>query len=285
MSFVPNAIEIDPALNFSHAFESTKVADKKYVLNQDTGEYLGIVGHTFNCASHPEFFQSVWNTMTEHLPSHEMEGATLKWKSARYGTWGMLEVVLPNVTHKITTRSKHETEVAQRIISLHGIDGSCSNQVFFGAIDFFCTNGLIVGEYDKVKRKNTKNFDLKSFEKELYTKNIQFEKQMGRLQQMADTSLTGKYSVVESVVKSLMKERPAEKMLSLYKDEVATRGNNVFALFSAMTNYASYADERNGFQLKASANDNQAITMWNRQQTVSQWTSSKEWDYLMREAA
>jgi hypothetical protein len=285
MSFVPNTIEIDPALNFSHAFEGTKVADKKYVLNQDTGEYLGIVGHTFNCASHPEFFQSVWNTMTEHLPSHEMEGATLKWKSARYGTWGMLEVVLPNVTHKITTRSKHETEVAQRIISLHGIDGSCSNQVFFGAIDFFCTNGLIVGEYDKVKRKNTKNFDLKSFEKELYTKNIQFEKQMGRLQQMADTSLTGKYSVVESVVKSLMKERPAEKMLSLYKEEAATRGNNVFALFSAMTNYASYADERNGFQLKASANDNQAITMWNRQQTVSQWTSSKEWDYLMREAA
>ena len=39
---------------------------------------------------------------------------------------------------------KHETELANRIISLHGVDGSCSNQAFFGEIDFFCTNGSIV---------------------------------------------------------------------------------------------------------------------------------------------
>ncbi len=284
MSFVSNNIEIDRALNFSHAFEDTKVADKKYVLNQETGEYLGIVGHTFNCASHPDFFNSVWTTMTEHLPAHEMENAQVKWKSARHGAWGMMEVVLPNVKHKITSR-KHETEVAQRIVSLHGIDGSCSNQVFFGAIDFFCTNGLITGKYDKIRKKNTKNFSLENFEKELHMKDIQFEEQMGRLQRMADASLEGKYSMVEDVVKSMMADKPAEKMLDLYRQELPVRGNNVFALFSAMTNFSSYADERNGFKLRASDNDNAAITMWTRQQTVAQWTSSKEWDHLMREAA
>ncbi len=271
---------IDPALNFNHAFEPTKVPEKQYVLNEETGEYLGVVGHKFNCASHPEFFTSVWETMTENLPEHEMEGATVGWKTARHGSWGMLDVVLPNVKHKITT-GQHQTEVAQRIISLHGIDGSCSNQVFFGAIDFFCTNGMITGDYQKVRRKNTKNFDLQSFQQELRTKNIQFEEQMGRLQTMANISLNGRYSLVEDVVKELMPKRPAEKMLSLYREEASIRGNNVFALYSAMTNYASYADERNGFELRQSSNDNAAITMWNREQTVSKWTSSPTWEYLM----
>ena len=35
------------------------------------------------------------------------------------------------MTAKIVT-NKHETTIGQRIIALHGIDGSCSNQVFLG---------------------------------------------------------------------------------------------------------------------------------------------------------
>ena len=50
---------------------------------------------------------------------------------------------------------------------MHGVDGSMSNQVFFGAIDFFCTNGQIRGEYDKVRRKNTSRFSIDTFINEL----------------------------------------------------------------------------------------------------------------------
>ena len=42
-------------LDFDVAFEDTKVEDKKYVINQNTGEYIGIVGNGFKCASHGEF--------------------------------------------------------------------------------------------------------------------------------------------------------------------------------------------------------------------------------------
>ena len=74
----------------------------------------------------------------------------------------MMDMTLPNVTAKIST-NKHETEIAQRIIALHGVDGTCSNTVLFGAIDFFCTNGQIRGEHDKVRRKNTSGFSLDRF--------------------------------------------------------------------------------------------------------------------------
>ena len=42
-----------------------------------------------------------------------------------------------------------------------------SNMVFFGAIDFFCTNGMIRGEHDKVRRKNTTFFNMPTFERQL----------------------------------------------------------------------------------------------------------------------
>ena len=146
--------DIPEYLDFDVAFEDTRMPDKKYVINQTTGHPLGIVGKSFQCASHGDFFRGVVETATETLSGHDLEDAKYSFRTARNGAWAMLDITLPNVTMDIST-DKFETEIGNRIISLHGIDGSCSNQVFFGAIDFFCTNGMITGDHDKVRKKNT----------------------------------------------------------------------------------------------------------------------------------
>jgi hypothetical protein len=74
--------------------------------------------------------------------------------------------------------------------------------------------------------------------------------------------------------KLLKSDRAAEKMFVLYNQEVSVRGRNVFALYSAFTNYASYADERNGFQLRNTGNDTKAVSMFQREHKVSQWIDS-----------
>ena len=88
------------------------------------------------------------------LPQH-LDGAKVKISTARNCAFALIGITLPNVKHTITT-NKHQTTISERIIALHGIDGSCSNQAYFGAIDMFCTNGQIGGEYDAIKRKNTR---------------------------------------------------------------------------------------------------------------------------------
>jgi|TARA_E500000318_G_scaffold13248_2_gene12353 hypothetical protein len=266
-------------LNFSVQFEPTKVRDKKYVINGDTGEYIGVVGDSFNCASHDDFFQGVQHTMCENLSEHEMSGAKVTWRNARHEAWALMDVTLPNVTSKIVT-PKHETEVAQRIIALHGIDGSCSNMVFFGAIDFFCTNGMIRGEHDKVRRKNTSNFSMDRFIDDLRDSKQDFYAQSERLQRWANIDLTtvNVKDLLDSILKS---DRKSEKMFTLYNQEVANRGRNVFSLYSAFTNYASYADERNGFNLRNTGNDTQAVSMFQREHQVSQWIASKPFEALV----
>ena len=49
-------IKLDDKLDFKVAYEPTKMRDHKYVVREDTGEYMGIVGSGFKCASHPAFF-------------------------------------------------------------------------------------------------------------------------------------------------------------------------------------------------------------------------------------
>ena len=267
------------SLNFDVMFEPTKVKDKKYVINGDTGEYIGVVGDTFNCANHGDFFEGVHNTITENLGEAECEGMNMKWKVARQNAWAMLDMTLPNVTARIET-DKHSTTIAQRIIALHGIDGSCSNQTFFGAIDFFCTNGMIRGEHDKVRRKNSANFSMDRFIRDLRESTQSFYAQSERLQGWANKPLF--VGDVKAMLESLLKsDRTAEKMLSLYNQEASVRGQNVWALYSAFTNYATYADERNGFALRNTGKDTNAVSMLQRENKVSQWIESKQFKELI----
>ena len=276
---IPMQDMIPENLDFEVMFEPTKVKDKKYVINGYTGEYIGVVGDTFNCASHTEFFEGVHDTVTENLGKAQCEGMNMKWRSARQNAWAMLDMTLPNVTALIET-DKHSTTIAQRIIALHGVDGSCSNQTFFGAIDFFCTNGMIRGEHDKVRRKNTANFTMARFIRDLRESTQSFYAQSERLQGWANKPLY--IGNVKAMLDTLLKsDRMAEKMLGLYNQEASVRGQNVWALYSAFTNYASYADERNGFNLRNTGKDTGAVSMFQRESKVSQWIESKPFKELI----
>ena len=279
LDLVSNIIDEVPSnLQFDVHFEPTRVRDKKYVINGDTGEYIGVVGDSFNCASHKDFFHGVQDTMTETLSSDELSGAKVSWKRARQDAWALMDIQLPNTIAKIAT-DRHETTVSQRIIALHGIDGSCSNQVFFGAIDFFCTNGMIRGEHDKVRRKNTSNFTMDRFISDLRNSRQDFYKQTEQLQRWAETSLAT-VDVRAFLEKLLKSDRTADKMFTLYNQEVSVRGRNMFALYSAFTNYATYADERNGFAMRNTGNDTEAVTMFNRENKVAQWVGSNMFQQL-----
>ena len=279
LDFTNNTMELPIDLDFTTRTEKTRMQGKKYVINNNTDEVLGIVGSKFNSVTHREFYDKVCKTMSEQLGEEAMEGVQARWNTARNNAFAMLDATMPSTKALITT-DKQQTEISQRVIALHGVDGLCSNQVFFGAIDFFCTNGMIRGEHDKVRRKNTTNFNMSTFIKELENANSDFYSQAEQLQTWARTPL--EYNSVRDMLHSLMgSEKKGDKMLGLYSQEIQTRGHNAFALYSAFTNYASYADERNGFKLRNTGNDTNSISMWGREQEVTKWVSSKQFKELV----
>ena len=278
---LPTVHEVPENLDFSVGFETTKFDEKKYVINEKTGDYLGVVGTGFKCASHKKFFDGVQNIMVDNIPD-AMIDSTVRWSTARNNAWAMMDIVMPNVFTKVETE-KHSTMIGRRVIALHGVDGSCSNQVFFGAIDFFCTNGMITGDYDKVRRKNTSNFCMDRFIQELNQSSVDFVGQVNELQEWANIELpTYSMKSWKEYLSSIMKsDRKAERMIPLVQKEVRKRGRNVFALYSAFTNYASYADEKNGFNLRNTGRDTSAQSMWARENEVTKWISTPEFKKLV----
>lgn len=274
---------IPAELDFDVAFAPTRMANHKYVINVDTDEPVGIVGKDFKCASHGDFLRGVQSTLNSELDSSKLDGARVTFKTARNNAFAMMDITLPSVTRKIVTR-KHETEVAQRIIALHGVDGGTSNQVFFGAIDFFCTNGMIVGDYSQIRRKNTSGFSLNNFIAELHKSQASFNQAADQLNRWASIEL-GHFDVLPTLQAMLKSERKAEKMYELYSRESGVRGANLFALYSAFTNYATYADERNGFALRKTRNDTEALSMWTREHEVTKLINSPEFKQMERIAA
>jgi len=271
-------------LDFGVSYEPTRFDKSKYVINTKTDEVLGIVGEGFKCASHPDFYRGVFDCISSQFSEDDVENAIVNFRTARNGAWSMLDISFPTNKKPITTK-KHKTEVAQRLIALHGVDGSASNKVFTGMIDFFCTNGMVTGDYDKVLRKNTSGFSLDAFITQLNKSQRDFQAQADLIQGWADTEFTvfeieGIKDLLDDIVTS---QKKAEKLYNLYMEESATRGHNKFALYSAFTNYASYADERNGFALRANGNDTQAVSMWSREQEVSKWVSDPK--FITLEAA
>ena len=270
-------------INFDIGFEPSRVSHKKWVINKETGEAIDAVGHGFNAVSHTEFFRNAGETVIEGLGVEDTRDAQCKWRTARNNAWVMFDVMLPNVRVPIET-AKHRTEVSQRIIMLHGIDGSCSNQVYYGGIESFCTNGQIEGDYAKVRRKNTSMFSMPHFVTELRQAKENFQTHGKRMQKWAKTYVST--SEVEAMLKAVLKsDRKADKMMSLYLSESSVRGHNMYALYSAFTNYSTYADERNGFALRQTGNDTSAQSMWRREQDVSKWVSSQEFKALELQAA
>lgn len=268
-------------LSFPIGFEATKVRDKKYVVNNATDEYIGIVGHTFNCADHLTFFEGVQQTMCETLDAKDLTGVDVRWRSARRNAWAMMDLQLTNVAAKIQN-DKFSTTIMPRIIALHGVDGSCSNQVFFGKIDAFCTNGMISGTYDQVRRKNTSGFTMDGFIDELRKHRQNFYVEAERMNKWLNTPM--KLQDVNDLIMSIVgSERKARKMTDLYFSEASTRGHNVFALYSAFTNYAT-DDVRSGFPLRKTGNDTQAESMWKREQEVSKWISNDTFKALLQAA-
>ena len=121
------------------------------------------------------------------------------------------------------------------------------------------------------------------FINELNESSLEFNTQTNELQDWARIELPtysnkGWNEVLSSITKS---DQKAKKMLPLVQQEVSKRGKNVFALYSAFTNYASYADERNGFSLRNTGQDTSAQSMWARENEVIKWISTPQFKKLV----
>mgnify|MGYP001260380228 FL=1 len=248
--------------------------ERCFVIREDTDEAIGIVGKDFGGVDHPTYFGQIRGAVAEELGFTHKDfydsmsinnDITIDTKVSRNGAWALEKMVFNN--HKATVETdRHTTETALSLYAWHGVDGSTSNNVISGAIDFFCTNGMVTGDYSKIRKKNTRHFDMSRITHEMEGIYDRWLDHNAWCQKLAEKDIS--VNALKTALEDILPERASKNMLNSVLDEFSVRGANAWAVYSAFTQYASHEDR---FGFRQTANDNTLERQFKRNEDVAKW--------------
>lgn len=254
------------------------VSTHKALARTDTGDQLAIVGNNYKIVQNKELFQTIEEQFTAAFKSDELKGVRVNDKMSYNGRECIREYIFPNAKCPIQARTS--SEIAFRTVVVNGFGGS-SVKLFTGAIDFFCTNGMITGEFETSYFRHTKGLKIGNIAKKVrgsidifYTHASVWQGWMGKKieQKTVKEFLHLKYSA-----------RMANKLLRQYLIERNIHGDTVWALYSALTYYATH--DEGEFETRKTDSDHSAATLLKREQQVRKLVLSPEWLHICWEAA
>ena len=248
---------------FDVDYVTTERSDKhKYVIRTDTDECIGMVNSTYKGTSHPDYFRKMREQWMNTL---QPDNYNIRTRTAGNGAWALETVTFPDLKGVVETK-KHKTDTAMQLNYWHSVNGSTSNNFVGGLIDFFCTNGMVTGDYSVLKKRNTKNFDLSTFVDKAGGMITGYSEHNAWCQRLAEKAVTTKQ--IELMLESIMPKRKANKMYNSAIQETHVRGCNMWAVYSAMTQYATHSDR---FEFRKTNSDTQIQRQFNRNLEVAKW--------------
>jgi len=244
-----------------------------------TGASTGVVGDKYKVTQMRDFTDATEAMLINALPNDKFKDMEIHDTMSHGSAVRCRKYTFPAFSKPIETR-KHSTEVALTVALVQSYDGSTSNGFVTGLLDFFCTNGMISGDYTKGNKRHTSGFNLTNFILDMDKVVKDFYNDIQRYQIWAATDISVVHA--EGAIESLpgMSDRLAKGIKDQYLTEVRTRGSNVWALASALTYYSSHNSEE--FPIKGSAaNDNVARALLDRSRKVNTWLRSSVFQNLL----
>jgi len=242
---------------------------------------LNIVGAGYKLVQNRELFHNVEETMRQQMLPEHLVGVQVKDRVAYYGRVCYRDYVFPNIRCRVqpkTSYTRVASDVAFRIIVQNGYGGSAL-RIHSGAIDFYCSNGMIRGEYSTSYRKHTKGLVVDNLGSVVTKALLSFSAAQDVWQQWAGTTVSAT-SVTEFFNKIAMSEKMKDGLSDQYMRERDERGPNLWALYSALTYYASHDDGAFALRRKNDDLDSASATMMQREINVSKWTQLPEWQAM-----
>ena len=257
----------------------TGLENHKVLVDTWTGASTGVVGDKYKVTQMRDFTDATEAMLINALPNDKFKDMEINDTMSHGSAVRCRKYTFPAFSKPIETR-KHQTEVALTVALVQSYDGSTSNGFVTGLLDFFCTNGMISGDYTKGNKRHTSGFNLTNFILDMDKVVKDFYNDIQRYQIWAATDISVVHA--EGAIESLpgMSDRLAKGIKDQYLTEVRTRGSNVWALASALTYYSSHNSEE--FPIKGSAaNANVARAVLDRSRKVNTWLRSSVFQNLL----
>lgn len=256
------------------SFERTASHKAIIRLNQrgDAAQLLNIVGVSYKIVHNRELFSAVEDAMKRNMLPEHIHDVQVQDKVSGWGKVCYRQYVFPSIRCRIPHA---RSDIGFRIVVQNGYGGSAL-RTHSGAIDFYCTNGMIRGEYTSTYRKHTSRLEVGDLdaviEKALMTFASSQDVWAGWSRKQVNHD---KVMAFFEAVSTSAKMR--DGLIDQYARETDDRGRNLWAVYSSLTYYASHNDGVFALRRTVEEQDTVASTMLNRELTVAKWTQTKEW--------
>jgi hypothetical protein len=200
---------------------------------------LNVVKNSYKLVTHREVYDALTPTLSEHDVTvstyHDNDGAKA-YIDVRFG--------------KLTT-SIAGSSVAFRAIFVNGYGGT-SFGCKVGAINFFCTNGMITGEHDVVYRRHTSGLDASIAVDWLKAGMAKWDIDVHRWHRWASVP-TRTAAMIDAAKLMSDNEQHVKRMERVYVDTYVPKyGSTLFALYQTLTDFASHYED---YKLRAVNNN------------------------------
>ena len=243
----------------------------------DTEKALGMVKDRYQIVQNHELFESLAHALEEAAPARALEGAKIKPSTSYNGAQAFADIAFPRLTEDLVQARGNATALTFRLLLWNSFDGSSPVRLAAGAIDGFCTNGMIFGSYDLFGKRHTKGFSQADLEKFVGNSFLLFQEKITELRR--ETFKPVELEQAEKFLKKNFSDRRAAQLLERFAVEAQERGATVWALRSALTFYASHNSSQ--FAVRNTGQDSSAAVLYGRENEIASLFSSRDWRDLM----
>jgi len=243
----------------------------------DTEKPLGAVKERYQIVQNAELFNSLASALDGAAPARALEGAKIKPSVSYGGAQAFADIAFPQLTEDLMQARGNATALTFRLLLWNSFDGSSPVRLAAGAIDGFCTNGMIFGSYDLFGRRHTKGFNQKDLSDFVGNSFVLFQDKITELRR--ETFAPVELKQAEEFLKKNFSERRAAQLLERFAVEAVERGATVWALRSALTFYASH--NSTSFAVRNTGADSAAAVLYGRENEVASLFSGAGWRELL----
>jgi hypothetical protein len=245
----------------------------KHIVRQwhDEPISIGLVGKNYKLLKNKELCEGVEQTFMDTLSHEELKNVQRRDSISYMGGTSIRDYIFPNIRADIGSR---QSDVAFRAILINGYDGSSSFKFYHGAIDFFCSNGMVTGSYDMMVKRHTSGLTVPRLTDKLRNSIDIFYKQADQWKDWVGKEINNDQAKECFEAMPNISERRVQQLMRQFTIECQSHGRTVWALYSAATYYAT--SDAGQFAVRETGTDHKATTLMNREQQVRGWQNSEE---------
>ena len=232
---------------------------------------IGLVGKNYKVLPMKDLCQQVEQTFLDTMTEKELSNVITKDATSYYGGLCHREYIFPSITTDIQS---DKSSVAFRTIIINGYDGSSSFKFYNGAIDFFCTNGMVSGIYDMTVRRHTAGLTIPKLDDKLRSSIDIFYKQAETWSKWVGKEISNENAKLCFEAIPNISERRVDQFMRQFHIECLSHGRTVWALYSAATFYATHNE--GDFTVRETGQQHEASTLMNREKQVRSWLNTEE---------